>query len=73
MIVEKIVRVEGMSCAGCAKAVENALRSLEGVKEVEVKLEEGVARVKFDDELVNVDKIAEKIEKIGYKFGGEVS
>ncbi len=73
MIVEKIVRVEGMSCVSCAKAVENALKSMEGVKGVEVSLEEGIAKVQFDNELVNIEKIAEKIEKIGYKFGGVVS
>lgn len=59
-----------MSCVSCAKAVENALKSVEGVKSVEVNLEEGIAKVQFDDELVNIEKIVEKIEKIGYKFGG---
>ncbi len=71
MIVERVVRIEGMSCMGCVKAVENALKSLDGVERVEVSLD-GFARVTFDDEKVSIENISEKIEKIGYRFAGVI-
>ena len=72
MLVEKVVKIEGMSCMGCAKSVENALKSLEGVERVEVSLEEGSAKVTYDDEKISIEEISEKIEKIGYRFAGVI-
>lgn len=39
------LRVEGMSCPGCADNVEKALRGLSGVEDVKVYLSEGTASV----------------------------
>lgn len=38
--------IEGMSCGHCVKAVEDALRSVPGVRSVEVRI--GLARVDGD-------------------------
>ena len=39
------LRVEGMMCEGCVRAVERALRDVAGVSEVEVHLDDGAATV----------------------------
>ncbi len=39
------IAIEGMSCANCVNHVEKALRETEGVTEVEVSLDPGLARV----------------------------
>ena len=39
------LRIEGMKCQACASQIEQALRGLAGVENVEVQLEEGTATV----------------------------
>ena len=62
---ETILRVEGMSCAGCVNAVRNALVGIAGVREAVVSLEEGSARVVHDEGAAPSDLVA-AIEAAGY-------
>ncbi len=41
----KVYGVQGMTCGGCAKHVEKALRSVPGVTEVAVDVAKGLATV----------------------------
>ena len=43
---ETVLRVEGMTCGHCVRHVEEALRSVAGVEDVEVRLDAGEARVR---------------------------
>ncbi|MDR2529184.1 MAG: copper chaperone CopZ [Synergistaceae bacterium] len=63
----KTFNVEGMSCAHCVKAVTNAVKSLEGVKSVNVTLESKTAVVEFDAATVTEARIKEEIEEQGYE------
>jgi len=60
------IRVEGMSCGGCAVAVRVALDRLPGVQKAEVKLDTQIAEVTFDSDKVTVDQIVEAIQKVGF-------
>lgn len=59
-------KVEGMSCVNCAKAIENALKSLKGVRKVEVSFELGRVYVEFEEEFLGAEELKKVIEKIGY-------
>jgi Cu+-exporting ATPase len=63
---EKNIKITGMSCASCVKAIEVALKDLEGVKDVSVNLATESAVVKFDPSKVSLEEITETIESIGY-------
>ena len=39
------MRIEGMSCGHCVRAVHDALSAVDGVEKVDVDLESGMARV----------------------------
>ncbi len=54
--------LEGMSCAGCVRRVESALREVEGVQDVTVNLATEQARVIGGD----VADITERLAKAGY-------
>lgn len=60
------IRVDGMSCGGCAVAVRIALSRLPGVQKADVKLDTQVAEVTFDSEKVTVEQITEAIKKVGF-------
>ena len=55
-----IMKVEGMHCQNCVKAVTEAVSALPGAKGVEVSLEKG--QVKWDEMGVSEEKVKEAIE-----------
>jgi copper chaperone len=64
----KSVKIKGMSCQHCVKAVKKALEEIDGVNNVMVDLSKGEAT--FDEmRPVADDLIGEKIRKAGYELG----
>lgn len=55
-----------MSCGHCVKAIEGSVGQLEGVNEVNVKLDEALVEVSFNESQVSIDKIKDTIEDQGY-------
>ncbi|MDR4887780.1 copper chaperone CopZ [Fredinandcohnia sp. QZ13] len=60
------LNVQGMSCGHCVKAVEGSVGKLEGVDQVNVKLDEALVEVSFNESQVSLDTIKETIEDQGY-------
>jgi copper chaperone CopZ len=60
------IKVQGMTCGGCATRVEDALKSTNGVQEARVSYERGKAVIKYDDQKVTVDKLREVIQSTGF-------
>jgi copper ion binding protein len=68
-VVTADIIVDGMSCQNCADKIDAALSELEGVKEVDVRLEQGTASVKYDPALVTMPAVEASITKLGYAIG----
>ena len=58
--------IDGMSCAACAARIEKQLNKKEGVLSANVNLTTEKATIDFDPELITVDEMIDKIEKIGF-------
>jgi Cu+-exporting ATPase len=65
--MNKTLKIEGMTCAACAKAVERTSKKLDGVIEANVNFATEKLNISFDDSKVTLDQIQEKIDKAGYK------
>ena len=61
-------QVEGMSCSNCVSAVERGIRSVPGVVEVSVDLENGHAMVLAIPDRVTMADMKRAVEKAGYKI-----
>ena len=61
-----IIKIEGMSCAHCAKKVEDTLLSFDEISKAKVNLEKKEAIITLAKELEE-NNIKEKIEELGYK------
>lgn len=61
------IRIEGMECAACAKAVERAVKKLHGVSEANVNLATERLSLIYDDTIVSISDIKASVEKAGYK------
>lgn len=68
MIIEKTYPVKGMSCASCSAHVGKALRSVEGVVEVNVNLPMNRATVKFDDAVCTAQQLQQSVERMGFEL-----
>lgn len=64
-----VIPVEEMACIACAASVKRALKSIDGVSEVEVNLEQRVARVTYAPAKVAPDRFVAAINKLGYRAG----
>lgn len=62
----EIIMIKGMSCEHCSRAVTEALKSIEGVKEVIVDLRTGTAEVEFDETKADISNLKKSIADEGY-------
>ncbi|WP_268767878.1 heavy-metal-associated domain-containing protein [Methanosarcina sp. 1.H.T.1A.1] len=66
-ITQETIKVEGMSCGHCVMRVKKAIEGLEGVKKVDVSLENKQAVVEFDEGITDVVKIKAVVKETGYE------
>lgn len=65
--MEKIVlKVEGMSCAHCERAVGEAVSALPGVSQAQVDLAGGTVTITYDPAAAAPAQMREAIEEAGY-------
>lgn len=65
------LKVQGMTCDACVRAIERKLSRVEGVASARVNLETGRATVEYnhagsDDEQARADQFIGAVEQIGY-------
>ncbi len=64
----RTIKVKGMSCQHCVKAVTKALSELEGVADVKVDLTAGEARFEESSPVAD-DVLREAVKKAGFELG----
>ncbi|MDI6725122.1 MAG: heavy metal translocating P-type ATPase [Methanobacterium sp.] len=71
VINEKVViKIGGMTCAMCVKAIEDGLGRLDGISSVNVNLSSEKAYVNYNPRMVTVEDMKNTIEDIGYQYLG---
>ncbi|PNE22359.1 heavy metal transport/detoxification protein [Mesotoga sp. Brook.08.YT.4.2.5.1] len=63
------LEIGGMSCNHCKMRVERALKSVEGVEDAVVDIDEGIAEI-FTTKNIEENRLREIIEDAGYSFRG---
>lgn len=66
-MINKTLKIEGMTCAACAKAVERVSKKLPGVIEANVNFATEKLSISFDESKVQLSDIQQAISKAGYK------
>jgi len=62
-----VISIDGMSCVGCAGAVEATIREVDGVAEVTVDYDHRRANVRLADTNVAPATLVAAVEEAGYK------
>jgi Cu+-exporting ATPase len=63
---KETLKISGMTCAACAKAVERVTKKLEGVSESNVNLSTERLLIEYDEDKVGFEDISGAIRKAGY-------
>ncbi len=63
----RVFKVVGMTCGGCAKHVEKALRSVDGVLQVAMDVPGGTATVEGD---APFELLSQRVAAAGYELVG---
>lgn len=61
------LKISGMTCAACSARVERVLARMPGINAVQVNLALEIASVDYNEELISLPDIINKIKHIGYQ------
>ncbi|WP_421077497.1 heavy metal translocating P-type ATPase [Methanothermococcus sp. Ax23] len=64
------IKISGMTCAVCAKTIEKVLSKTDGVNSITVNLVDESAEVDFNPDVISIEEIGKKIEKLGFDVVG---
>ena len=64
---DTILTVQGMTCGSCVRHVTTALKELDGVEKVDVKLRDGIVVVQHDASEAPVDSLMDALREAGYE------
>lgn len=67
------LKVDGMHCEGCAGRIRTLLEKEPGVRRAEVSFTDGEARVRHNPHAVELERLAEVIEKGGLRVAAQSS
>ncbi len=66
MSEETTLKIPAIHCSGCVKTVTRTLEALPSVKVTEVDLATKLARLQFEESAVNLDRIREALDEVGF-------
>ena len=64
---ELSLQIDGMHCAACAWLVENSIRQLDGIAEIQVNPSGSRAEVRFDPARLALSRVLERIHALGFQ------
>jgi len=64
--MEVTMKVQGMTCGGCVASVTRVLKAIDGVEQVDVKLDAAQAHVTYDAARTGVPAFRKAIADAGY-------
>ncbi|WP_342377350.1 heavy-metal-associated domain-containing protein [Myxococcus stipitatus] len=64
---ETLLKVDGMTCRSCVRHVNDALRDLDGVQDVNVWFDRGQVLVKHDAATAKVSALIDALRDAGYE------
>jgi len=62
-----VMQINGMTCSGCTNSVRKVLTAIDGVKSVDVRLDNGLATVVYDAARAQPAQFRQAVEDAGYE------
>ena len=61
------IKITGMHCHSCAIAIETEIMALKGIEKTSVDQAKNLARVEYEDKIIDSPKIIQAIERLNYQ------
>jgi copper chaperone CopZ len=62
------LRVDGLTCSGCACDVETVLKNVDGISRAKVSYADGTVHVEYRPEEIGEKQVRDMITKLGLKI-----
>ena len=66
----ELLKVTGMTCGGCVNSLTRALKSINGVDDVQVTLSTGETQVQYDENVTSSEQLRLAVKDAGYDLDG---
>ena len=63
-----ILNINGMTCMGCVTSIEKVLEKITGVSDSDISLKKKQAKIQYDPERTNINKLKEAIVGAGFEI-----
>jgi copper chaperone len=63
-----ILNINGMTCMGCVTSIEKVLEKIAGVSDSDISLKNKQAKIQYDPEKTNINKLKEAIVGAGFEI-----
>lgn len=62
------LKVSGMTCQHCVKTVKEAFRTIDGLINVDIDLDDGMAYLEIDEHVFNIEIAKKAVLSAGYQI-----
>ena len=66
MATETTLKIPAIHCGGCVKTVTQTLEAMPSVKVTEADSESKLVHLQFEESAVNLDRILEALDEVGF-------
>ena len=63
-----ILNINGMTCMGCVASIKKVLEEIAGVSDSDISLKKEQAKIQYDPEKTNINKLKEAIVGAGFEI-----
>tara|TARA_Y100001936_G_scaffold247562_1_gene293599 strand:+ start:2090 stop:2302 length:213 start_codon:yes stop_codon:yes gene_type:complete len=70
-MIRASLKVNGMTCNHCVETITKSLEKLSGVLAVIVDLDKKSVKLDYDENIIKLEKITDKIIDLGFEIGEE--
>ena len=62
------LNINGMTCMGCVTSIKKVLEEIAGVNDSDISLKKKQAKIQYDPEKTNINKLKEAIVEAGFEI-----
>ena len=63
-----ILNINGMTCMGCVTSIKKVLEEIAGVSDSDISLKKKQAKIQYDPEKTNINKLKKAIVEAGFEI-----
>ena len=67
-MMQKSLRVEGMTCQHCVQIISDSLKNIAGIETIGANIDKKEVKVEYDEEKIELEQIFSDISALGFEI-----